>query len=189
MNNYRIEFGFGHTTSIGQGPNYFYDTIRHIKQMAIQADITNIWFFYEPHVEITWLSDNDTKSKLLMKEITRYLCSMNCFETIKMKYPEDGEFADWWGKTKEENEFGAKVHCLCSDFVDLYNNYKKEVDTGKGLRSQVERTIHRLCNPLGIDYLEEAKICFSRGLICLLFTLFSFNKAVWIYRNIFRQPY
>ena len=189
MNNYRIEFGFGHAKTVEEAPKIFYNIIRHIKNLANEADINQIWYFYEPHVEVTWLSDDEHKSNIFLKEIERYLGSLNIFNEWRVKTPKDGEFADWWGKNTEENIFGAKVHVLCSKFVDLYEDNKEVVDNGRGLRKQVERTIHRLCNPLGIDYLEEAKLCFSRGLICLLFTMFSFERAVWIYRNIFRQDY
>ena len=103
--------------------------------------------------------------------------------------PANGSFVDWFCVGENEKEFGGKRHDLSRQFVELYNEYKDSVDNGKGLKEQVKRTIHTICNPLGLNYMDEAYICFSRGLICVLFRFFSFNKAVWIYKNIFRQKY
>lgn len=199
MNNYRIEFLFPDSkVNYYQAESYenfkelaekYYPIVRHIKGLAWDKNIHNIWHFYEPHVEITWVDrDDDYISNKLFDEIENYLKSIG-INDYKRKYPKDGEFSDWFCTSDREREFGAKRHALCSEFVDLYNGYKKDIDEGKGLRKQVERTIHTLCNPLGIDYKTEAKLCFSRGLICLLFCYLSFDNAVWVYRKIFRQEY
>lgn len=85
--------------------------------------------------------------------------------------------------------FGGRRHAICTNWIQNYMQHKDGVDGGKGLEEQVKRTIHTLCNPLGLNYLKEAKICFSRGLICLLFRFFKFSTAVWIYTKVFRQRY
>ena len=155
MNNYRIEFYFNRDKK--QNPEITYPIIKHIKELARQADITNFWYFYEPCIEITWLSDDSKKSEILFEEIEKYLKSLMIVD-YRRKYPKDGEFADWFCCSEEEREFGAKRHSLCSDFVDLYHEYKDSIDNGKGLRKQIERTIHTLCNPLGISYKDEYKL-------------------------------
>lgn len=202
MNNYRVTFSKNNNVNywnnsklqaesfsyFNELPNVYYPIIKEIIDYAQRNNIKHIWFFYEPHVEITWISDLKHTSRLLIKQIRR-ICKKHGINNVKVTYPQDGVFADWFCNSDEEREFGAKRHALCAEFVKLYNEYKEPVDNGKGLREQVKRTIHTLCNPLGLNYMDEAYICFSRGLICLLFRFFSFQKAVWIYTKIFRQKY
>ncbi len=208
MKNYRIEFLFPKANQKFQAEYYndfekvagkYYTIASKIRHLMVftggrsHSSYPPIWYFYEPHVEITWFYDekeefHEALAEALFDEVEKYLDRQGIHD-YKRKYPKDGDFADWYCTSDKEREFGAKRYALCSDFVDLYNEYKDAVDSGKGLRKQVERTIHGLCNPLGINYKTEAKLCFSRGLICLLFCFFSFERAVWIYRNIFRQIY
>lgn len=164
---------------------YYYFIVQQIRNYAKSIEIKEIWCFYEPYVEITWISDNK-KAERLYSGIEQILDRNNINDLEKSSNP---DFADWYCESDLEREFGAKRHHLCSEFVELFKKYEESIEEGKGKRKQVERTIHTLCNPLGINYKEEAKICFSRGLICLLFTWFSFQKAVWIYTKIFRQEY
>lgn len=168
----------------------YYPTVRLIKLAARARGIYDIWHFYEPYVEITWYSQDRETSELLFSDIEKILAGLGVqADDIKRFYPKDGKFADWFCVNDREREFGGKVHALCSDFAELAYQYKQDIEAGKGLREQVKRTIHRICNPVGLNYRDEAYICFSRGLICLLFCWFSRPKAVWIYRNIFRQKY
>lgn len=192
LKNYRVEFDFGeykpqiNGNTLDESSDKYYQIIKRVFGILSQSGVQYYWLFYEPYVEITWLSVYDQKENC--KNITTLLLEVGCLN-ISFKTPEDGLFSDWWCMNEQEREFGAKRHSLCRQFVELYQEYKPYVDSGKGLRKQVERTIHTLCNPVGITYKEEYKLCFSRGLICLLFTMFSFHRAVWIYRNIFRQSY
>jgi len=163
-----------------------YHTVRHIKQIARNNGVKYIWHFYEPHIEITWYQEEE--SDLVMGKIVDFLESF-CILDYKKQTNKTGKLADWFCCNEKEREFGGKCHSLCSDMVDLFDQYDDAIYRGKGAQEQVKRTIHRLCNPLGINYVDEAKICFSRGLICVLFRFFSFKKAVWIYRKIFRQKY
>lgn len=202
MNNYRVTFSSDidvnywnrnlqaeSSINFNKLPNIYYPIINKILTCARNTGLINhIWFFYEPHVEITWLSDNKKTSELFIRQIKR-ICKQNNINNCKVTRPSAGKFGDWFCLNEREREFGAKRHSLCRQFVELYNEYKDDVDSGKGLEEQVKRTIHTLCNPLGLNYLDEARICFSRGLICLLFRFFSFQKAVWIYTKIFKQKY
>ncbi len=165
--------------------NYYY--FKLLKNFAYDLGVKYIWFFNEPHLEITWYSTPEQA-----RTICDFVDAWYDNSTRKDNYeilPPNVSWADWYCDSEKEREFGGKVHSLCADFATLYYEYKKPVDKGKGLEKQIGRTIHRLCNPLGLSYKEETRICFSRGLICLLFQYFSFKKAVWIYRNIFRQKY
>ncbi len=158
-----------------------------IEYAKTELGIEYIWCWYEPYAEITWLTENEEASHTLLdyaKKSTRYMHDLKYYTQESA-----GNFAEWYAKSEQEWEFGAKRYSLCAEFVDLYHQHKQAVDTGKGLNKQVERTIHALCNPLGLGYWEEAKICFSRGLIAALFCVFSFERAIWIYRNIFRCKY
>ena len=162
----------------------YYHIIKKIKARAIEVDVKDFWHFYEPYVEITWLS-NEVQAQQIYEFIEKLLAE----EKINDLKKEEGMGADWFCHSTEEREFGAKRHAISSDFVELVDNYESSIEAGKGDKAQVGRTIHTICNPLGLNYMDEAKICFSRGLICILFKYFSFNRAVWIYKNIFRQKY
>jgi hypothetical protein len=171
--------------------NKYYPIIQEIKKEAHSFGIKYIWHFYEPYIEITWLGEEKESLQLILNITTILKKHKISHEDFHVKYPENNNenFGDWFCCSEEEKEFGSKVHAKCSEIVELFKEYEIPIASGKGKKEQVKRTIHRLCNPLGLNYIDEAYICFSRGLICLLFRFFNFNKAVWIYRNIFRQKY
>ncbi len=150
--------------------------------------IKDVWFFHEPFIEITWLCYDAAQSEATFAAIERNLVALGITDA-RRHYPTNGQFADWFCRNEGERRFGAKRHALSCQWVELYREHKEAVDTGMGVRAQVGRTIHTICNPLGLNYIDEAKICFSRGLICLLFRWFPFPKAVWIYKHVFRQAY
>ena len=194
MQNYRVN-----VQSVRFNVNYWKDfqslrkflpALKKIKAWANDCGIRDFWFFFEPFLEITYLCDDKNKACALAMRIEEVVrAEIDNHATFDHKTPIDGNFGDWFCESEKEREFGAKRHSICCDWILNYLEYKESVDNGKGLENQVKRTIHTLCNPLGLNYLQEAKICFSRGLICLLFRFFSFKWAVWIYKNIFRQPY
>ena len=193
MNNYRaiipIDFECDYWDRQPESSNSFsevhatyYLDVKKIRDYAKQLGIKYIWCFYEPYLEITWLG-NEIQAESLMQFIKKN------YKNVTFKFPEDGDFAEWFCKNGSEREFGAKRYGICADLVDLFEQYDSDVKSGKGVREQVKRTIHGICNPLGLNYMDEAYVCFSRGLICLLFRFFSFKRAVWIYTKIFRQKY
>lgn len=158
-----------------------------IYPFAETSSVDEIWHFFEPYLELTWVDGKESGERFrsfLVENAKRYGVVVD-----DLIFDEKGELADWFCASDSERQFGADVHNLCGKFWQAYQRRKDSVDHGKGLHSQVGRTIHRLCNPLGINYKEEAKLCFSRGLICALFCMFGFKKAVWIYTKIFRQKY
>lgn len=194
MNNYRINIYFNgqheQTNDIGDIDPHCEIRIlaQRIKKFIKTQGIQYVWWFYEPYLEITWLDDNKTgRSKIIYKNITEKFLNIGPVSKVEFKTPADGKFGEWFCKSEHEREFGAKRYAVCSDLVDLFYEYSTLL--GKGKDAQVARSVHALCNPLGINYKRESKLCFSRGLICWLFTKFKFKRAVWIYRKIFRQKY
>lgn len=165
----------------------YYPIVKEIREAAKALNIKHIWNFYEPYLEITWLS-NELEASLLLDKIKKLLEEKNITDG-KYYTPEQGSFSEWFCSNEKEREFGAKRYAICADLVALFEEYKMDIKYGKGQREQVKRTIHGVCAQMGLNYMDEAYICFSRGLICLLFKLFSFKKAVWIYTKIFRQKY
>jgi len=164
----------------------YYPLIKEVRQKAKKIGIKYIWHFYEPYIEITWYSSN-AQAKQVYSIIEKALASRGI--KTKIEKPTGDGMADWFCNNDREREFGGKRHALSGEFVALINEYEEDINRGKGVNEQVKRTIHTICNPLGINYIDEAKICFSRGLICVLFRFFKFKTAVWIYKNIFRQKY
>lgn len=164
----------------------YYDLIKEVRDKAKRVGVQYIWHFYEPYIEITWYGTEEQASQVYLF-IIQALTDRGVSGLIEK--PTGSEMADWFCMNDREREFGGKRHALSAEFVALVDEYKDAIKLGKGIEAQVGRTIHTICNPLGISYIGEAKICFSRGLICVLFRFFKFNTAVWIYRTIFRQKY
>jgi len=164
----------------------YYPMIRRIRERAKDIGVKYIWHFYEPYIEITWYSTPE-QAEEVYKAIEKTLAESSI--KTKIEKPTGDGMADWFCMNDQEREFGGKRHALSAEFVSLVYEYRGAIESGKGINEQVKRTIHTICNPLGINYIDEAKICFSRGLVCVLFRFFSFKNAVWIYKNIFRQKY
>lgn len=150
--------------------------------------VPDVWWFHEPFIEITWLCDDPARAEHLFAHLEAYLAAEGVTDA-RRHYPSNGQFADWFCRNEEERLFGAKRHALSARWVELYREHQGPVDAGMGVRAQVGRTIHTICNPLGLNYTEEAKVCFARGALCVLFRFLPFNKAVWIYKHILRQTY
>ncbi len=199
MNNYRVEYGkevkvdylnksLQPESSINfrDSPDKFWPELNKIYKEADRLGIEYIWHFYEPYVEMTWLSDDKKSSEELLIFIWQ---TVGHYGDLIVRRPKDGVFADWYCSNEREREFGAKRHAICAKWIRLYNEYKDDVDKGKGLELQVARTIHTLANPLGINYEDEARICLARYLACTLFRYLPFNAAKWIYTKMFRIKY
>jgi len=196
---YRITFGHDKAYKMAYGrqaeacANFakvhqeYYPIVQKLKRMLKACDgVKYCWHFYEPYVELTWYQEEENSAPMTL--LVTYL-ELNDIEDFKTKIDKTGNLADWFCCNNQEREFGGKCHSLCSEMVDLMWEYREAIEAGKGTHEQMKRNIHRMCNPLGINYMDEAKICFSRGLICVLFRFFSFKRAVWIYKKIFRQKY
>jgi hypothetical protein len=167
----------------------YYPIIRNIKQTAKKMGIQYFWHFYEPYIEITWMS-NEAQAKKLLKHIKKAF-DLNGIKDVVFEKGRQGKtpgFApDWFGVSDEENEFGGKRHAICSDMIDLFWEYREVIAKGRGDHEQLSRCIHTLCNPIGFNYTDEAKVCFSRGVLCLLISHLPYKYAIWIYTKLFRQ--
>ncbi len=199
MNNYRVEYGraieidYWNKTKKGlqaeasinfrDVPAKFYPELSKIYAEATRLGIKYIWHFYEPYVEMTWLSDDEKASEDLIVFIWDLV---GYYGDLKVIRPKDGVFADWYCTSEREREFGAKRHALCAEWVKLYNEYKDCVDAGKGMEFQFARTIHTLANPLGLNYTDEAYLCWRRCVSSVLFKYLSYNKALFVFHKILR---
>lgn len=197
--NYRIEFGFrkegkdidywGKNKKIPSFRDLLKIHYKNLRELLILAreyrSIIYIWWFFEPHVELTFLCENQGEAEEFIAKAIKYLEAQG-IKDYKTYDPASGWFGDWYGKTREEQEFGARRHSFCANWIINYLVYKTHVDSGFGLENQVGRTIHTLCNPLGLNYMDEAKICYRRMIICLCYRFFKPKTAAWIFRNVFR---
>lgn len=200
MNNYRVEYARSLEDSCSYWnkskglqaeafPNFrdlpakLWPELDLIYKKADQLGIKYIWHFYEPYVELTWLSDDEKASEDLIVYIWEVV---GHYGDLNVRRPKDGVFADWYCTSEREREFGAKRHALCAQWVRLYNEYKDCVDAGKGLESQFARTIHTLANPLGLNYTDEGYVCWRRAVSSFLFRYFSFKTASFIFYKILR---
>lgn len=165
----------------------FYPLVKSIKQESKRLKIKYFWHFYEPYIEITWMSE-EKQAQALLKFIQKTLKKLKIKDlNFEKGKPPTGFGPDWFSCSPREEEFGAKRHAICSEMVDLFHEYHDAIEAGHGTNEQMSRCIHTLCNPMGLNYTEEAKICLSRGLLCLLLTYFGQKWAVWIYIKVFRQ--
>ncbi len=170
----------------------FYPIVRKIKSKAKSLKIQYFWHFWEPFAEVTWIS-NEKQAKQL-EVFTRKLLKKYDIKDLDFQKGKnadntgEGFEADWFHSpdNKKEGEFGGKIHSLCSDMVDLFWEYDEAIQSGYGVNEQTSRIVHRLVNPLGLNYDEEMKICLSRGLLCFLLKHFP-KHAVWLYVKVFRQ--
>jgi len=200
MNNYRVEYARKFEINLdyynknkklqaeacnrfGDLPEKLWPEISLIYKKADELGITYIWHFYEPYVELTWLSDNEANSEALIVYIESLVSH---YGDLVIRRPKDGVFADWYCTSEREREFGAKRHAICAQWVRLYHEYKDCVDSGKGLNSQFARTIHTLANPLGLNYYDEAKICWRRVVMGTLLRYLSYEKASFVFFKILR---
>lgn len=187
-NNYRVTFL--HDVQVDYWKNFkamnlYYPIVDKILNKAKALKVKQIWFFYEPFIEITWLGTR-TQAKNLFKFVEKICKENNIYDLKKLTPQKNGQFADWFRTSDDEEMFGCKRHDVCRQWVQAYNEHKDSVDNGKGLEEQIARTIHTLCNPLGLNYLDEARICFRRAAQCYLYTKLPFGLARFIYSKILR---
>lgn len=197
LNNYRVTFGgidIDYKSNFAKCREYI-KHVAHIGQFlklyGVEDDMH--WFFFEPYVEITWVS-NQHKGKMetLIRDIENYL-EFNRLKNIKCLYPEDGEFADWYfgpGNLKER-EFSFRRYGYCARQSELFYTYMKDIEneSGKSLEQHYVRSCHVLANQLALSYKEEGRLLFWRSILCKLFWWFGHKRAVWLYTKIFRQKY
>lgn len=189
MYNYRVTFG-------GQDIDYKsnFKDCRH--QWPIIAEIFDIvaadhgiefiWWF-EPYTEITWLAHNTKDGEAALEAVTDFL------DNKKIEYatstPADGQFADWYGLTPEEREWGAIRYATIAREAMWYYDHQEMIDKGFGLDQHYMRSTHVLANQLALNYKREGILLIKRGILALLFWWLGHKKAVWVYTKIMRQRY
>lgn len=163
-----------------------YPTIKKVRELALACGIFHIWHFYETYTEVTWLSGKETADKFVEK-VKELLIELKCKEP-EVIYPKDenDNFGDWFCENEKEKEFGCLLHAKCAEIVALFDEYKIDIKKGMGVKKQVARTIHRICNPLGLNYLDEAGICFSRWKFCVYYRLIENRVFKWTAPKIIR---
>ncbi len=183
MNNYRVTFG---NDNVEYKKNFIdcrksWPVIKLILNAAKKNGIEYIWFFFEPCVEITWIQNDSSNFLFVVKDLLSY----NNIDKYKVYTPEDGNFADWFGSTPEELEFGYKRYSKASELVALMYENEDIINKGMGLSDHFTRCTHALANPLGLDYLKEGTALFKRSILCLLYWHFPSDAAIKIHEELF----
>ena len=187
MNSYRVTFG-------GEDIDYksnFQDCLKHIPtirdvfSVLRQHGVKQYWHFFEPYVEITWISPDwedtslDAVADFLRKEGIKFT----------ILHDKGLTFPDWYCCSQEEKMFGCFRYAMCSKQSMFFHANKKQIDSGKGLENHYVRSCHVLASQLALNYKKEGTLLIKRGILCLLFWFLGHKKAVWIYTKIMRQKY
>lgn len=158
--NYRITF----ETYVNYFENFeacffFIPIINKIFIEAYKLGISQyeIWFFFEPYAEITWLCDDPEISERLLEK-TKEILEEAEIEMKSYLTPEDGQFADWFGKTRGELDCNCTLYALSSLMAFTIVKHYKDISSGFGLAHQYARRSHVLANQLGLNYFFEGKI-------------------------------
>ncbi len=161
--------------------------LREIYSQALAIGVTYIWHFYEPFVEMTWITNPANNKK--MQKIIKTVCKKAKITDCKFEsgYPQVGFKPDWFCNNEAEMKFGAGRHALSAQMVSLIETYRPAIEAGLGIEEQISRNIHTICNPMGLNYRDEGKICFSRGLMCWLYWYLPQSWARFFYTKVFRQ--
>lgn len=170
----------------------YYRVISKIRKEAKKIGIEYIWSFYEPYIEITWLGTRKQANEL-WKRSGIILKKEGINDALYLIGGKDYGGPDWFCKNEGETLFGAKRHAACAALVQAFDEHEEDINIGYGVEAQVQRTIHTICNPLGINYIDESKICFRQGFITYLWSLnfrypklFTPKVIMFIYNKILR---
>lgn len=161
--------------------------LKEIYDKVKEMGINYIWHFYEPYVEMTWITDHVTNKTV--KKIIRTVCKKHKIDDCEFEngYPGNGFKPDWFCNNNGEMIFGASRHALSAQMVYLIESFRPSIESGMGIEEQISRNIHTICNPMGLNYRDEGKICFSRGLMCWLYWYLPPGIARFLYVKVFRQ--
>ena len=153
---------------------------------AEKAGIDKIWHFYEPYVEMSWMT-TPAKNKVFEKAM-KAIFKREKVKDAKFSSGDSLKFRlDWYCKNDKEMLFGCERHAISSRMVRAIQDARPAIESGMGINYQVSRCIHTISNPLGLNYREEGKICFSRGLMCWLYWYLPPKLAQFLYIKVFRQ--
>lgn len=166
--NYRVTFGgeqIDYRNGFEECRKYF-PVIKRIRATAKEDGIEDIWWFFEPFVEITWIDRRkdgpflDTVAFILHDEgIVRY----------KTFSPTDGQFADWFGKTPQERRLGYKRYAKLAELSEMLLENQDIIEEGMGFDAHLTRCTHTIANQLGMNYMDEGMALFKRSILCFLY--------------------
>lgn len=161
--------------------------LREIYAQIRALGVTYVWHFYEPFVEMTWITNPENNKKI--KKIIKDACKKNKINDCKFEngHPAKGFKPDWFCNNEGEMKFGAARHALSAQMVEAIETSRPWIEAGLGIEEQISRNIHTICNPMGLNYRDEGKICFSRGLMCYLYWYLPAKVARFLYVKVFRQ--
>lgn len=179
--NYRVVFGgqdIDYNTEFHKCRKYF-SIIDEIMTMAEDYGVKDIWFFFEPEVEITWIEPYTT-GRLFIKEVIEFLNDRNIH--YKVYTPEDnGFFAEWFGSTQEELKLGYKRYALLSKVSTLLLRNQDVIEDGAGWERHFIRCCHTLANQLGLNYKDEGLAMLKRALFNIVAFYGDYSKAHKMY--------
>jgi hypothetical protein len=151
---------------------------------ALEANgVTERWWFFEPYVEITWFAEED------VTRCVEDILSESDIGEYKFSTPKDGQFADWYGLSPEEREFGARRYARIAEVTRLFEEQKGVIEDGLGQERHFMRSCHVMANQLAMNYQEEGIALLKRGIIALLFWNLGHEKAVEVYEKMFNEKY
>lgn len=183
MYSQRVEFGgefIDYKSNFDQVRTYHpvvHRTINRLKALGVE----HCWYFYEPYVEITWVSEKDH-----IDDVVRQL---DLLGITNVRVFRDGDFLDWYYEFHSEKEFSWKRYAALTDVSLLFCDYKEPIERGKGLDLHYVRCAHVLANQLGLNYKREGWLLIKRGVLCLLFWHLGHKRAVWVWTKLLRQKY
>lgn len=212
--NYRVNLYF-----TGEGTDYWkdfhknrrrhYGSIQSVFSMLKERGVQNMWFFFEPYVEITWLEHKERGPetlKLLIEslEAVGFTPRTDKDREDKMMHDTTYEtaqskggltFCEWFDCNYFEKFFGAVRYGATSSIAMALYTTGLSVEKGKGVHPQYMRSLHSLANQLGMNYRQEGWYAVKRDMFCLLIWMFhkipksmgGYKIACFIYEKIFRQ--
>jgi hypothetical protein len=199
INNFRIIFG---GEKIDYRSNFkdcrkYWMIIKEILECSKKINIPiDMWFFYEPYVEITWVEyHNDYKTPAMpcisgvyedcyisyLKPLILEILSKYDIVDYVFYSPVHGNFTDWYFKKgcEKEKEFGYKRYAKIAELSKLYYEYMDEIKNGKGLEGHYVRSCHVLANQLALNYYLEGKYLLKRSIVCFLMWYSGMLNKIW----------
>jgi hypothetical protein len=200
-NNYRVIFG-------GKGIDYrsnfkdcrlYYPVIQEIFDTAeckSHFNISYIWFFFEPYVEITWIDDSrplpwcsSAGGDIFLGDV-KHILKKHGIDDYKVLLPSDGVFFNWFGLSDEEKEINCKMYAQMSQLALLFFKYQDILNSGLGDEKHYMRMCHVLANQLGMNYDDEFRALIRRAILANLFwSIGDHQAAVDAYEKITNTKY
>lgn len=192
MNNYRINFGgseIDYKNNFEKVEVYFPILVDILLYLEVEG-IEDKWHFFEPYVELTWISpfEDREKNNFIVNKVLEILLKHHIVPTL-IHLPENGNVTDWYGHSVLEREFGYKSYSLSTKMFLLFWIYREHINNGCGKRNQYVRRAHVLANQLGFNYQEESNLLAKRADLCNLFFNYDHKTAVKMYEEKYKEKY